>query len=125
MGIYKLIEKKKKEQKRKKVMEVAKVVTASTVLGATAGVLLAPKSGKETREDIKIKSGEIAGKVKEKSLDAKGKIGTKVESSKADFKEAKDKVKEYLAKRKNCESEVELDEVDNEEVAHEENSKEA
>lgn len=125
MGIYKLIEKKKKEQKRKKVMEVAKVVTASTVLGATAGVLLAPKSGKETREDIKIKSGEIAGKVKEKSLDAKGKIGTKVESSKADFKEAKDKVKEYLDKRKNCESEVELDEVDNEEVAHEENSKEA
>ena len=122
MGIYKLIEKKKKEQKRKKAMEVAKVVTASTVLGATAGILLAPKSGKETREDIKIKSGEIAGKVKEKSLDAKERIGTKVETGKADFKEAKSRIKDYLSKKND--NELELDQINDEEVTEEENSKE-
>ena len=39
--------------------KVALGVAVGAVVGAAAGVLLAPKSGKETRADIKKKAGEI------------------------------------------------------------------
>ena len=46
-----------RKAKRKKTAGVAAGVAAGA--GAAAGILLAPKSGKETREDIKMKTGEI------------------------------------------------------------------
>ena len=36
---------------------------AGAVIGAIAGLLLAPKSGKETREIVKVRAGEIRQKV--------------------------------------------------------------
>ncbi|HOA31852.1 MAG: YtxH domain-containing protein [Clostridia bacterium] len=62
-----LTSKKRAERKakRKKTAGVAAGVAAGAAIGAAAGILLAPKSGKETREDIKMKTGEIATKVKD------------------------------------------------------------
>lgn len=54
-----------KKARRKKAAGVAAGVAAGAAIGAAAGILLAPKSGKETREDIKMKTGEIASKVKD------------------------------------------------------------
>ncbi len=53
------------------------------VVGAVAGVLLAPKSGEETRKDIQ----KLAGNLKDKAVDvyseAKEKVEKKVKSLKA------------------------------------------
>ncbi len=57
-------------------------IVAGAAIGAAAGLLLAPKSGKETRQDIKDKSAEIAGKVKEKTSSAVQTIKTKIDSMK-------------------------------------------
>ncbi len=62
-------EKKKEKQERKEKGEVAKKVVKGSVvaaaLGAAAGVLLAPKSGKETREEISKKTDEVVTSAKE------------------------------------------------------------
>lgn len=54
--INKFIEEKRKRIEKEKKKEVAKNVAVGTAIGtaigAAAGILLAPKSGKETREDI-------------------------------------------------------------------------
>ena len=90
MALFNLIEKKRKE-KRKKIVKAA---TASTIVGGTlgvlSGILLAPKSGKETRNDIKEKANEIKDNTIEKTRELK-----------ANAKEAKTKIKDYLKEKKN------------------------
>ena len=55
MALYNLIEKKRKE-KRKKIVKAAVLSTVvGGGIGALSGILLAPKSGKDTRDDIKEK----------------------------------------------------------------------
>ena len=111
MSIYKLIEKKKKEQKRKENLKKAKVA-GITVLGASAGalagILLAPKSGKETRNDISTKSAEIKDTIITKSSDIKENINERVSKRKSDINEAKEKISNYLSKKKKakCQEEV-------------------
>lgn len=111
MNIYKLIEKKKREQKRKENLKKAKVA-GITVLGASAGalagILLAPKSGKETRNDISTKSTEIKNTIVKKSTDMKENITEQVSKRKSNINEAKEKISDYLAKKKKskCEEEV-------------------
>lgn len=104
MGLYKLIEKKKKEQKRKENIKVLKVATATTLLGTAAGVLsgvlFAPKSGEETREEIKVKATELADNAKLKVKSAKINLNEKISESKDDLKEARAKISEYLASKK-------------------------
>lgn len=60
-------------RRRRKIREeVGKVVISGTfaaVIGAAAGILLAPKSGKETREDIIAGSKEVAMKAKASAQD--------------------------------------------------------
>jgi gas vesicle protein len=60
-----------------------KGLATGAIVGAVAGILLAPKSGEETREDIK----KIAENIKEKATDvyseARGKVEKKVKSLKA------------------------------------------
>ena len=55
MNLSKKIEDKRKAKQRAEKVKKAKIATAGVVLGAVtgavSGVLLAPKSGKETRED--------------------------------------------------------------------------
>jgi gas vesicle protein len=49
-------------------------LVVGSVIGAAAGILLAPKSGKETREDIKNKAEEIRDKGQEALDTAKEKV---------------------------------------------------
>ena len=90
MALFNLIEEKRKE-KRKKIVKAA---TASTIVGGTlgvlSGILLAPKSGKETRNDIKEKANEIKDNTIEKTRELK-----------SNAKEAKNKIKDYLQEKKN------------------------
>jgi len=51
-----------------------KVKTAATILGSAAvgaglGILFAPKSGKETREELKVKIDELVSKAKKLSVE--------------------------------------------------------
>ncbi|MBX9570130.1 MAG: YtxH domain-containing protein [Candidatus Obscuribacterales bacterium] len=61
-----------------------------TVAGMTAGFVLgnlfAPKAGNELRHDIADKSKELAGQLKEKSLQLKDKAGTLYSSFSEDIK---------------------------------------
>lgn len=50
--------------------KIGKIAIAATA-GFVAGILLAPKSGKETREEIKVKANEAKGRAKEKARQVK------------------------------------------------------
>ena len=67
-----------------KKLAIGAVVGA--VAGVVAGVLMAPKSGRETRDDIKSKATELKTKAKKAADDTKSKAD-KLKSK------AKDKVK--------------------------------
>ena len=100
MNIYDLINKKKRKQKAKAVKTAALSAAIGVTAGAAAGVLLAPKSGKETREDIVNKSVEAKDKLVEKTKATKASISTKVSEGKKDVSAAKEKIAEYLASKK-------------------------
>ena len=104
MSICRIIEKKKKEQKRKQNIKIAKAAGTTaligTALGITAGLLFAPKSGKEIRKDITEKTVKTKDDIIEKSKELKDNISTKIESSKDDLMTAKEKISEYLASKK-------------------------
>ena len=100
MSIYDLINKKKKKQKAKMVKSDALTAALGVTAGATAGVLFAPKSGKETRENIANKSSETKDKLVEKTKATKAAISKKVSEGKKDVSTAKEKISEYLASKK-------------------------
>ena len=110
MGLYKIIEKKKKEQRKKVAKVTGMSIVSGVAAGALAGVLFAPKSGKETRKDIKEKSIEVANQIKTKSIDIKDNISVGLEEKKEDIKEAKKKIDQYLASKKETEEKVETKE---------------
>lgn len=113
MALYNLIEKKRKE-KRKKIVKTAAVSTlVGGTLGVLSGVLLAPKSGKDNREDIKEKMNDI----KVKTIDQS-------ENLKNNVKEAKNKIKDYLREKKDKEnfSTQEVATNENDEILIEENT---
>ena len=91
MSIMNLIEKGKKavnkRQEEKALKNKAIGATLGLAVGAVAGVLLSPKSGKETREDIANTAKEIPVKAKEI-----------IEMAKEKVEEAKEKLKETKAK---------------------------
>lgn len=114
MNIYKLIEKKRKEQKKKENLKKAKIA-GITVLGASAGalagILFTPKSGKEIRNDIVNKTNEVKNDLTTKSSNIRENITEKVSKRKSDIFEAKEKISEYLAKKKKTECEKEIIEL--------------
>ena len=61
-----------------------KVLTtvAAIAAGFAAGILAAPKSGKETREDIKKKAGELKTETDKKSKQAKAAAKDSIDSVK-------------------------------------------
>ena len=100
MSIYDLINKKKKKQKAKMVKTATLTAALGVTAGATAGVLFAPKSGKETRENMANKSSETKDKLVEKTKATKAAISKKVSEGKKDVSTAKEKISEYLASKK-------------------------
>ena len=119
MGIYKLIEQKKREQKKKENIKIAKIATLTATIGVTigaaTGILFAPKAGKETRTELTDKTVKAKDKLAEKGLEIKVNIWEKVEGSKNDLKEAKEKISEYLSCKKN-KSEVESEILETKEI---------
>ena len=59
-----------KAEKIKKAKTAAAGVAAGVAAGAVGGILLAPKSGKETREDIKNASKQAVDAVSDKAAEA-------------------------------------------------------
>ena len=72
MNMQQLINKKKREKKAKAIKQTALTAALGLTAGATAGILFAPKSGKETRETIAAKTVEAKERVSEKTSSAKG-----------------------------------------------------
>ena len=97
MKLSEKITKKKKEQMRAKKAKKAKIAAtgavAGIIAGAVGGVLLAPKSGKETRRSIKKASRHAADAVSSKASATREKAGDVLGSK-------KERVKEYLEERK-------------------------
>lgn len=115
MSLSKKIEDKRKAKQRAEKIKQAKVATAGVVLGAVtgavSGVLLAPKSGKETREDIKDASQQIVEKINIKTVDVKDKMSDKLEDRKGNFIESKKKIRKYIYNKKNIEHSNEEDKI--------------
>lgn len=115
MSLSKKIEDKRKAKQRAEKVKQAKVATAGVVLGAVtgavSGVLLAPKSGKETREDIKEASQQIVEKINMKTVDVKDKMSDKLEDGKGNFIESKKKIRKYIDTKKNIQHSNEEDRI--------------
>jgi len=76
--------------------ETEKIILGTTlgvVAGAAAGVLLAPKSGKETRKIIGKKAKEVAAKGKEIAIQGKKLAQKEIKAAKGLAQKAKDKIK--------------------------------
>jgi len=92
MSIMDLIQKGKKSVNKRQAKQTLnnQVIGAAVGLtvGAVAGALLAPKSGKETREDLANTAKELPGKAK----DVLKIVKEKVEEAKEKLQETKTKV---------------------------------
>lgn len=104
MSLSRLIEEKRKAKARAERNKKAKVAVTGAAIGTLAGilggVLFAPKSGKETRNDIKEGSKIAAQKLNDKTVELKGNLNTQVTKGKENISEAKSKIKEYLNSKK-------------------------
>ncbi|MDO5292654.1 MAG: YtxH domain-containing protein [bacterium] len=98
MNLLQKIEAKKnqkaKQERNKKIAIATSGVALGTVVGAVAGVLAAPKSGKETIADAK-----------ENIAEAKEKLSENIKNTKTKVTESQAKIKEYLNSRKSEEAE--------------------
>lgn len=68
---------KEKTIKKNGTGKTVATVLGGTAIGASLGVLFAPKSGKETREDLKIKLDELASKIQDVKVEDVKKYVTK------------------------------------------------
>ena len=122
MRLSQLLEEKRKAKKRQAMAKTAKTVGVTAVVGASigaiGGILFAPKSGKETREDIKNTAIDANKKLKAKTEEAKIAFNEKMKTGKENISEANAKIKSYLKEKKNKEVVAPANEVE-EAVANE------
>lgn len=81
----------KKQARKAEITGIAVGVLAGAIVGAAAGILFAPASGKETRAFIKDKAEEACELVKDKTTEAYGCVKEKAQ-------DIVGKVKEKLSK---------------------------
>lgn len=95
MAILEVFEKAKKHRKAAEQKKALKNVAVGAAIGATvgavAGVLLAPKSGKETREELASAAHEAVEKAKVKIEEVKEKAEEVVEEVKVHVKQKLEK----------------------------------
>ncbi|HEY5585362.1 MAG TPA: YtxH domain-containing protein [Ruminiclostridium sp.] len=83
MNLLDLFNQNKKKASKKQTAKIAAIGAGiGTAVGVAAGVLLAPKSGKETRENITKTTKETLENVKEGLIVAKEKIEEMVKKEK-------------------------------------------
>jgi len=82
---------REKTLRRKKAGMLALGVTIGSTVGAVAGVLLAPRAGKETREDLSRRGSEAWGKIKENASDTGHRIVSAVEEKTSRVRTAAEK----------------------------------
>ncbi|MBC8062363.1 MAG: YtxH domain-containing protein [Clostridiaceae bacterium] len=104
MKIRDMFEKKMKERQKKQKAKMARRVTVGAVVGivtgVVGGVLLAPKAGKETRDDIAKTARGLSQNAIAKSLEVKETLGNKVVKTKINTTIAREKISEYLSDKK-------------------------
>lgn len=119
MRIKDYLEKRKAEKKKAARKKAAKNATISVGVGAavglTAGVLLAPKAGKETREDIANNAKKAADVVSENTKKAVDKVSETSKKAVGTVRETINDAKAKIAERKACKVQEEM-------VASEENN---
>ncbi|WP_066872628.1 YtxH domain-containing protein [Clostridium mediterraneense] len=124
MRLSQLLEEKRKAKKRQAMAKTAKTVGVTAVVGASigaiGGILFAPKSGKETREDLKNTAIDANKKLKAKTEEAKIALNEKMQTGKENISEANAKIKNYLKEKKNKEVVTPANKV--EEVVADENA---
>ncbi len=79
----------KKQARKERCAGIAAGIAAGAVIGAAVGILFAPKAGRETREDIKDKTCEVASAVKNKSVEYAGVVRDKTKTA---YQAVKDKL---------------------------------
>ena len=63
------------------------IMTSGIAAGMIAGILTAPKSGKDTREDIKSKVDELQEGIENLTSEARVKVESKIQKLKSTLKE--------------------------------------
>lgn len=91
MKLVDLINERKERERRQKRLDAARKIAIGSVIGTIAGIMLAPKSGKETRQDIVNKTREIKENAKNTIKDSIGTIKEVEEKVKDRVKEFKDR----------------------------------
>lgn len=71
-------------------------IVIGAVAGAVAALLTAPKSGKETREDLKKKADEVRGSAERKLKDAHKELNKLADEAKVKAKDLKGKAKDEM-----------------------------
>lgn len=71
-------------------------ILIGAIAGVVTGILAAPKSGKETREDIKKKAHEVKGSAERKLKDAHKELGKISDDVKAKGKDLQGKAKDEV-----------------------------
>jgi len=109
MFIQDLIEQKMRrvraQEAKRTARDIAIGLGIGATLGAAAGILLAPKSGKETREDIAAGAKEVIDQVKDQ-VEEVGKVLKKEMNDEELSKDIKAVTKKVEAKAKDVKSKV-------------------
>lgn len=76
-----------------KIFKQASVVASAIGAGVVAGLMLAPKSGKETRKDIKTKIDDAKDTIETKGTDLRNDVNEKKDELKKEFQSKVDSIR--------------------------------
>ncbi|MBT9173780.1 MAG: hypothetical protein DDT21_02186 [Syntrophomonadaceae bacterium] len=101
---------KKTERRKEACRNMATGVAIGTIIGLTAGILFAPKSGKETRQAIADKAVEKSGQVKQIVSKAVEELKNKVGSIELSTQGVTGRLQEAIQEKRQEEGPVEVTE---------------
>lgn len=110
MKLADIIKERKRAERRRQKVDTAKKIAIGSAIGALAGLLFAPKSGKETRQDIVDKTKKAAESTTKTLKNLEEKVKDEVKSKVEDIKERK-MFEIDLNKDDDQDEEIEKDEV--------------